>query len=173
VLRLLSEPVLDPILAALLQKQAATGALRIRSFLDGRTMTEAGDGTLAGTVRLAASQFADLPLTISTDLATDIALDPEAATPLGQAIVTLLHNVRRHAQATSVVVHAAGDSRAGWEVSVHDNGRGFDPAATPNGFGLCNQVHGALAPHNIEAQITAATGDGTLVVLRFAPTEAA
>jgi len=50
VLRLLSEPVLDPILAALLQKQAATGALRIRSFLDGRTMTEAGDGTLAGTV---------------------------------------------------------------------------------------------------------------------------
>lgn len=169
ILRLLSEPVLDPTLAALLQKQAASGALRIRSFLDHDVAPDAGDGTLAGSVRQAAAQFTDLPMTVSTDLATDVVLAPDAAHPLGQAIVTLLHNVRVHSSATSVVVHAAGDDRAGWEVSVHDNGCGFDPATTPAGFGLSRQVHAALEPHHIEAKVSAVIGDGTLVVLRFSP----
>jgi signal transduction histidine kinase len=172
VLRLLSQPELDPALVALLQKQAASGASRIRSFLSGAAMPDPGDGTLGGSVRSAAAQFTDLPLTISTDLADDVALAAEAASPLGQAIVTLLHNVRQHAEATSVVVHAAGDDQDGWEVSVHDNGRGFDPASTPTGFGLSKQVHGALAPYNIAAHITANVGDGTLVVLRFSPVPA-
>jgi nitrate/nitrite-specific signal transduction histidine kinase len=172
VLRLLSEPTLDPALARLLQKQAATGASQIRSFLTGDSVPLA-EGTLAGTVRTATAQFTDLPLTISTDLANDITLPADTAAPLGQAIVTLLHNVRRHARATSVVVHAAGDNEAGWEVSVHDNGCGFDPASTPHGFGLGMQVRGALAPHRIAAHVSAAAGDGTLVVLRFSPAEAA
>ena len=173
VLRLLSEPVLDPALARLLQKQAASGALQIRSFLTGDALPDAGDATLAATVRRAALQFTDLPMTISTDLADEVALSAETAAPLGQAIVTLLHNVRRHAGATAVVVHAAGDVDDGWEVSVHDNGCGFDPVTTPAGFGLGTQVHRALAPHHVEAHLSTATGDGTLVVLRFLPAEAA
>jgi signal transduction histidine kinase len=173
ILRLLSEPVLDPALAALLQKQAASGASRIRSFLDGGSMPDLGDGTLAGSVRQAAAQFSDLPMTVSTDLATDVLLAPEAANPLGQAIVTLLHNVREHSAATSVVVHAASDDRNGWEVSVHDNGCGFDPSTTPSGFGLSRQVRAALEPHHIAAHVTAVVGDGTLVVLRFSPDAAA
>jgi signal transduction histidine kinase len=169
VLRLLSEPVLDPVLTALLKKQAASGASRIRSFLDGSPMPDADDTTLAGRVRQAAAQFTDLPLTVSTDLAAQVPLAPEAAEPLGQALVTLLHNVRRHAYATSVVVHAAGDEQDGWEVSVHDNGRGFDPQQTQQGFGLAKQVHAALAPHSIAADVSTGIGDGTLVVLRFSP----
>ena len=136
-------------------------------------MPDAGEATLAATVRRAALQFTDLPMTISTDLADEVPLSAETAAPLGQAIVTLLHNVRRHAAATSVVVHAAGDVDDGWEVSVHDNGCGFDPATTPAGFGLGTQVHRALAPHHIEAHLSAAAGDGTLVILRFSPAEAA
>ncbi|BEP13124.1 ATP-binding protein [Acidothermaceae bacterium B102] len=173
VLRLLSEPVLDATLARLLQKQAASGASQIRSFLTGDGMPDTGEATLAATVRRAALQFTDLPMTISTDLADEVPLSAETAAPLGQAIVTLLHNVRRHAAATSVVVHAAGDVDDGWEVSVHDNGCGFDPATTPPGFGLGTQVHRALAPHHIEAHLSAAAGDGTLVILRFSPAEAA
>ncbi len=173
ILRLLSEPVLDASLAQLLKQQAASGALQIRSFLTGDAMPEAGEATLAATVRRAALQFTDLPMTISTDLAVEVPLSAETAAPLGQAIVTLLHNVRRHAAATAVVVHAAGDVDDGWEVSVHDNGRGFDPASTPQGFGLGTQVHRALAPHHISAELSAAEGDGTLVVLRFTPAEAA
>jgi signal transduction histidine kinase len=171
VLRLLSEPELDPSLAALLQKQAAHGASQIRSFMSGASSSQAGDGTLAASVDLAAAQFADLPMTVSTHLATDVVLEPEVAAPLGQAIVTLLHNVRVHAKATSVVVHAAGDDHEGWEVSVHDNGRGFDPGTTCNGFGLDKQVQGALAPHNIATHINATEGEGTLVILRFAARE--
>jgi signal transduction histidine kinase len=169
VLRLLSEPVLDPALAALLQKQAASGASRIRSFLDGSPLPADGDRSLAGRVRFAAAQFTDLPLTVSTDLAADVPLAPEAVEPLEQAVVTLLHNVRRHARATSVVVHAAVDEQDGWEVSVHDNGRGFDPACTPRGFGLSRQVEAALAPYGIVAEVETVVGDGTLVVLRYDP----
>ena len=65
----------------------------------------------------------------------------------------------------------ADEQRAGvrpgwWEVTVHDDGRGFDPAATPLGFGLREQVTGALAAHGIGTRIRSVPGDGTSVTLR-------
>jgi signal transduction histidine kinase len=166
VLRLLSQPVIDPLLAGLLQQQAASGASRIRSFLRGEPGPAQPNGTLAAIARQATADFADLPLTVITDLAEDTRVDHAAAEPLRQAITTLLHNVRRHAAATSVVVHAAAGGVDEWELSVHDDGRGFDPAATPWGFGLTQQVVAALRPHAVTAEVTTTAGDGTLVVLR-------
>ena len=58
---------------------------------------------------------------MSTDLATGVPLAPDAAEPLEQAVVTLLHNVRRHAadsigdlaakgELTASKAEAAGDT---------------------------------------------------------------
>lgn len=169
VLRLLSEPQLDPNLVLMLQRQAAAGAVRIRSFLSGDSVPEPGDCSLSASARRAAAHFADLPMTISTDLANDVRLDPLASSAVGQAIATLLHNVRIHADATSVVLHAAGGSDGTWDLSVHDDGQGFDPRTTPRGFGLREQVAGALALHGITTEITSGEGEGTMVALRFSP----
>ena len=166
ILRLLSEPELDPALVGLLQQQAAAGASRIRSFLSDDSAPDPGSDALPAIARRVSAGFTDLPMTVSTDLAADVCLEPPAAAAVTAAMTTLLHNVRVHAGATEVVVHAAADGPTGWEVSVHDNGCGFDPQATPFGFGLDRQVVGALAAHGIAADIDSAPGEGTIVVLR-------
>jgi signal transduction histidine kinase len=161
--------VLDPKMEELLRSQAAAGAVRIRTFLTGHPTGPIGDGTLGGCVRAAATHFTDLPLTLSIDLATDVQLEPAVADAVEQAIRTLLHNVRNHAHANKVVIHADTCGKTGWEMSVLDDGQGFDATVTPVGFGLGQQVHAALMAHGISASITSRPGEGTMVVLRTDP----
>ena len=52
-----------------------------------------------------------------------------------------------------------------------DDGRGFDAAVTPVGFGLGQQVHAALMAHSVSALITSRPGGGTMAILRAAPTD--
>lgn len=203
LLGLLAQPDLPPELAGALRGQARELANRVRGFLNElggeRVPVSPGrsDGPCALTdaVHAAVRGFGDLPLELSVDLAEGVLLAPQAATAVTGAVATLLANVRLHADARLVVVHADadadtdtdtdtnadGDARAAagaggsaadekntawWEVTVHDDGRGFDPAATPPGFGLREQVTGALAAHGISTHIRSVPGDGTSVTLR-------
>ncbi len=194
LLGLLAQPDLPPELAAALRGQARDLANRVRAFLDDLgggpdprppALTE-GLRPLTHAVYEAARSFGDLPLELSTDLAEGVLLPPPAAAALSGAVATLLANVRLHADARLVVVHcdarqdepeSGGDAqssteqRAGarpgrWEVTVHDDGRGFDPAGTPLGFGLREQVTAALAAHGISTRIQSVPGDGTSITLR-------
>jgi signal transduction histidine kinase len=96
-------------------------------------------------------------------------LSPVCKVQLLRIVQEALTNVRKHAAATEASIHIVEDN--GWvEVSVQDNGRGFDPGAVgPSGrprFGLATMreraesVGGALS-------VESAIGHGTLVSARL------
>lgn len=170
VLAMLSQDVADPDLLAALRRQAASGASRISSFLHGSPHpTDAG--TLGGSIRSAAEDFTDLPLTVNVDLVDDLPVDPQVAVAVREAITTLLHNVRVHAQATTCVLHADTEGTA-FEVTVRDDGVGFDPGTslaagrtTGGGFGLSRQVVEPLRHLGIAVEVTSSPGAGTTITL--------
>jgi signal transduction histidine kinase len=169
VLRLLGDERTPPEVRPALQRQALTEATRLRTYLsDGVGSTYArspGRATIATVLDEALSGFSDLPLDISVDLGAHVRLPEEHALALGRAVTTVLHNVRRHAQAESVIVHADSDD-TGWEVLVRDDGVGFDAASEPLGFGLAVQVIQSLAVHGIHTTIEAEPGAGACVTMR-------
>ncbi|TKV61544.1 hypothetical protein FDO65_08240 [Nakamurella flava] len=172
VLRLLAQPGLDPALAGLLRSEAAAAAGRIRIFLgdargvaDPVSSTDLADRSVADTVLQAASGFGDLPLTISVDLAASVVLDDERAKVLGAAVCTVLHNVRVHAHARQVIVHADGGPGGSWEVTVNDDGVGFDPADQEWGFGLRRQVMAEVQRIGACARIDSRPGQGTTITI--------
>ncbi|WP_067798795.1 ATP-binding protein [Actinomadura formosensis] len=155
-----------------LRAQAMALANRVRAFLDDPAAdppvdADAGDPPLVSVLRAAVGDYRDLPVEASVDLAGGVRLPEPAAGAVRAAVGTLLANVRVHADASNVVVHADADPAEGeWEVTVADDGRGFDPAATPRGFGLRVQVEQALAAHGIAVHVHSVPGDGTRVTLR-------
>lgn len=168
VLGLLSRDVTDPRLLDALRRQAASGASRINSFLEGRP--QIGDGrTLGAGIRLAALEFTDLPLTVNVDLVDALVVDEEVGAAVRSAVTTLLHNVRLHSQASSCVVHADGDAQAGsWEIVVTDDGNGFEINTTEGtraGFGLRGQVVEPLNELGVRVHLASSPGVGTTVTL--------
>lgn len=194
LLRYLADPDLDPALAEVVRRQALAEANRIRAFLDparsepaDRTgqADQTGQADLAGlagpagsdratpplladTMRAAVAGFTDLPIELVLHLADGVCLTPPASRALAAATVTVLHNVRRHAgPGASVVVH--GDHHPGdgeWEITIRDDGRGFDPADSPPGYGLRQVAGGALAEHGMSFHIHSRPGTGTTVTIR-------
>ncbi len=164
VLQLLSRGERDPDLESALRRQAAVAAAEIRHFMSGRRKDRPGAGDLAAVVRAAAAPFTDLPLTLNIELAERVELESAVSVALSRAIATILHNVRVHADAQSVVVHA--DSILDeWEVVVRDDGVGFDQEVVALGFGLSEQVLRAMAEHGARVRIESAVGEGTTVTL--------
>ena len=101
-------------------------------------------------------------------------VDERAATVLDMAR-ELLRNVERHAGAHAVTLalapegaaDAAGDEPLRWCLTLHDDGRGFDPAAPRDGhFGLVGLREQA---QQLGAALTldSAPGQGCRVELRF------
>lgn len=159
---------------AVLRRQAAAGANAVIAFMadvSGREPTDGESRCLAGVVEDVASAFVDLPLTLNLDLARDVELDPDLVRVVGGAVVTLLHNVRQHAHADSCVVHAdAADDGRSWEVTVRDDGRGFDPASTAQGFGLSRQVRAAAEAAGLRVSMASGIDEGTVVTLSWSST---
>ena len=127
--------------------------------LDGSTLVEALD-------RLA-DRFAretGLPVRVDTS-----ALDGAPRLRTDEEVVLLrgaqeaLTNVRRHAEASAVVLRLA---RVGRQVSVHveDDGVGFDPAAVP-ASGLAG-LRGRVTEVGGEMDVASAPGAGTRVTVR-------
>jgi PAS domain S-box-containing protein len=111
-------------------------------------------------------------LTISEGLAED-ALEPAVQVQLVRIIQEALANVRKHAGARSVRVSLAveGSQPAGqvMQVTVQDDGRGFDPALPPAGgeqsFGLSIMRERAEGIGS-RLELHSAPGQGTSVIVR-------
>lgn len=146
--------------------QAATELNRMRAYLaggPGQTGDEPHD--LAELVENIATEFADLPLDVVPDLARGTTLGAEA-TDVATALRSILINVRQHANATRVVLHAEElEDTPGWAVTVHDDGVGFDTREATYGVGIRTLTLDQLSPHGIETTIDSVPGVGTTVTL--------
>jgi signal transduction histidine kinase len=169
VMRLLMEST-DGAQAPGLRQQAEIELNRMRAYLTGDPLpATTGSTSLAAVVTAARAEFDDLPVTLVTDLATGVELDRALADDLAAALRSLLLNVRLHARADQVVLHAEErDDRDGWEVSVHDNGVGFAPDETSYGVGIRDVVVGQLARSGVRTDIDSVPGLGTTVTLTLA-----
>lgn len=176
VIRMLSDPTIDDETRGFLQKEAQLESVRMRSYLQGRGATEPGPGSGSGGVALRAvvsatcDRFLDLPMQLNVDLAEGAHIDAAQAAALDQALASLLLNVRDHADAESVVVHAdappAGDGGTQmWVVTLHDDGVGFEVSAASMGVGLRQVVVGEMRRRGMDVTISSTPGVGTTVTL--------
>lgn len=150
-----------------LRSQAEVELNRMRAYLSGQTPPPVSEATnLAAVVTAVGAEFDDLPITVVADLAQDVALPRGLADDLAAALRSLLLNVRQHAQAGRVVLHAAEDEDGtGWEVTLHDDGNGFDTSATTFGVGLREVVVEQLARSGVDVEISSIRDLGTTVTL--------
>jgi hypothetical protein len=169
LLRYLADPDLDPRVAASVRTQAISEANRIRAFLTDSGSQDGSSSTrLVARVRSAAASFSDLPIELLLDLADDVELEPPVADAVQRATETVLHNVRRHAgDGVTATLHADLDPHEGeWELTIRDDGQGFDTTTTRLGFGLTQQVTAALAEVGVSCDIQSEPGVGTTVTMR-------
>lgn len=175
VIRMLSDPTIDDETRAFLQKEAQLESARMRSYLQGRGATDAvvpgtGGVELRAVVSATCDRFLDLPLQLNVDLAEGAHVDAASAAALDQALASLLLNVRDHADAESVVVHAdappvgPGEDET-WVVTLHDDGVGFEVSEATMGVGLRQVVVGEMRRRDIDVSISSTPGVGTTVTL--------
>jgi signal transduction histidine kinase len=80
-----------------------------------------------------------------------------------------LTHAGKHGAAQHVVIELIGDETA-LELSVRDDGTGFDPAADTNGFGLMG-MHERAALLDGELRVVSAPGEGTTITARLPVTK--
>lgn len=166
VLRLLSDTETPAAVLPGLRKQGHREANRLRRYLRGRAphSVDGAKHTLGDMLSTAMTGFDDLPLEPAIELGAQVVLKEQVWTATARAVATVLHNVRLHAYASQVVVHADTDGRT-WEVVVSDDGIGFDQTTQPIGFGLGTQVQRTLEELNIAVTIASAPDRGTSVTI--------
>lgn len=166
VLRMLADESTPPFTLPALRRQARKESMRLRAYItrDPVDDTITTPMTLAGIVRAATEDFIDLPLVIHAELAEDVPILERPALLLQRAVTTLLYNIRIHAGATKVTVHADHEDGE-WELSIHDDGVGFDAQPSTFGFGLREQVFAALQGCGIDVELTSRPSRGTLVTI--------
>lgn len=167
ILRMLADPATPQDTVNALRQQAATEARRLRTFMsDAATPLRFGDAhlTVASATSAAITGFEDLPLNVALDLAESALINTPTYLALQTAVATCLHNVREHAHAQQVFVHADLDHNS-WEVTIRDDGQGYDPATVANGHGLRTLVQHNLQAHNVRTQIDSSPGQGCVITL--------
>jgi signal transduction histidine kinase len=152
----------DPQLAQLAREQERD----LREFLFG------GDGKddtdLGARIRHSAARFEDsfggrVEVVLAPDLPRLNAAQVEA---LSGAVGEALVNAGKHGGAQRVTVFAEPDDQAGGIVcSVHDDGRGFDPANVREGVGLSRSIRGRMEEAGGRVEIDSRPGSGTEVRL--------
>ena len=123
----------------------------------------AEEGLVAALTQQASALGAREGLVVQVDGPDErLPLGPEVEEQLYRLGQEALANVVKHARASSAMVHiAANDDTV--TVEVHDDGRGFDPAAVgPEHFGL-RSMQGRVADLGGQLEITSAPGQGTVL----------
>lgn len=86
-------------------------------------------------------------------------LPPDVESGLFHIVQEALHNVRRHAEAGNIWIYLDLGPHV-LCLTIRDDGRGFDPAATPEGVGL-RHMRERAASANGSFSVRAAPGQGT------------
>ena len=94
-------------------------------------------------------------------------LEPEAATQICRIVQEALANVLRHSGASKVVV-TLEHKPTGLSMSVEDDGKGFDSANTPGGFGI-EHIASRAEELGGKAEVISSEGAGTRVLVELPP----
>jgi signal transduction histidine kinase len=133
------------------------------------TMRTGADGpTVGNSLERVVEDFGERSgiLTEYTSSGAEPALPSRTGAELIRIVSEALTNVRKHADATVVRVNAVW-GRSTFEVSITDNGRGFDPASVDGTtFGLVGMRERAELI-GADVEIESRHGDGTKIVLRM------
>src|SRR5205085_5485956 len=114
-----------------LQALAHTQVRDLRTFLHSMRPVDIDGANLVATARRAAESFqkeSGIPVTF-LGTGTPVGLPQETALEVLQMLREALHNIQKHAGATRVAVALEKTDR-GLEISVDDNGQGFNFAGT-------------------------------------------
>jgi signal transduction histidine kinase len=114
-----------------LQALAQSQVRDLRTFLHSMRPVDVDGGNLVVTLRRTAESFqkeSGIPVTF-VSASTPMGLPPEVTMEVLQMLREALHNVQKHASATRVAVALEKTDR-GLEISVDDNGHGFNFAGT-------------------------------------------
>ena len=104
----------------------------------------------------------------------DLDVPAAAAEALSGAAGEALRNAAAYAGVRDATVTARGDGSGGVEVTVCDDGAGFDPGQVgPLSTGLRNSIRGRLRDVGGSAEVISSPGRGTTVVLTWRPAEQA
>lgn len=150
----------DPELAQL----AHETDLELRTFLTAHTAPPSSlEVALRTTCQTFAHRFGINPQLMIDDLPK---IDQRTVVALAGAAAEALTNAGKHAEARHVTVYAGRpEPGSGIMVTVNDDGRGFDPAATPDNRGLARSVHDRISEVGGTVTIRSMSGAGTEVVL--------
>ncbi|HEY3863433.1 MAG TPA: ATP-binding protein [Verrucomicrobiae bacterium] len=98
-------------------------------------------------------------------LPRDIEISSRIRHNISMAAREAMHNVIKHAGAAQVTVHISFDGNL-FAVSIHDDGRGFNPSADPTGYGLAN-MNRRLEHIGGDCAIESSPGAGATVRFRL------
>jgi signal transduction histidine kinase len=158
------QPLPPSVLAA--KAQLAQSALA-RQVLAGSR----GFASLEPALRRQALTFAP-ELTVACRIDGDLDVPVSAVEALSGAVEEALRNVSMYAGVREVNVTARGNGPDGVEVTVRDDGAGFDPARVgPTSTGLRNSVGRRMQDAGGTAKVISSPGGGTTVVLTWKPPE--
>lgn len=127
------------------------------------------DGGLEAALRWLASEFTSdtgVPCAVSVQTEAN-QLPANTGTLIFRIVQESLNNVRRHAEASRVVLKLA-HQEGQWTLTVRDDGRGFDPAVRSSGYGLLGMEERARLLGG-SLRIVGGPGEGTTVELRLVP----
>ncbi len=166
VLALVERRTTDPELARIAREQD----LALRAYLVGDH--ERPDDLGAALRAIAAELERNTGVRVRLSLSDDL---PELSQPVLEAVVgavgEALTNASKHGHAAEVVVFADEADDEGLEVSVKDDGAGFDPAAVHEGFGMARSIRGRIADVGGTVEVRSTPGDGAEISL-WLPTRA-
>ena len=150
---------------AKLQLVARNAADELRSIIDpaaaSDTMREACFVALLESTIAHLGQLSNTEVLLDCDALLE-PIDPVLARELAAATGAAVANVHKHARATRASVHCyANGGRI--DICVSDDGRGFDPASTPQGFGIRRSLHERISICGGRVHILSAPGHGTEV----------
>ena len=147
----------------LLEENARNALTETRALVASGAAVGVDGGGLGIALRRLAERFErETGIQVSVDADDAAALDRDGEVVLLRCAQEALANVRKHSTARAAALTLA--ARGGQvDLSISDDGRGFDPAAPSSGFGLAGLrerlalVHGTLA-------VTASPAGGTTLV---------
>lgn len=100
-----------------------------------------------------------------TEIPADVQLSSQTRHNISMAVKEAIHNTIKHANASEITLRM-NFSDGDLNISVQDNGKGFEPASPTDGNGLSNMRH-RLSKIGGECVIESQTGKGTTVRIRL------